>query len=68
MISLNTPNTSQQFQTGILVNRHIKVQAAAEATGYNAQYTSADQRSGVGGAGAGISWDPDRADCFLLRY
>jgi len=30
MFSFNTPNISQQFHTGILINQHITVQAAAE--------------------------------------
>ena len=47
MISFNSPNTSQQFHTGILVNRHITVQAAAEVTGYNIQYLRRMLRSGV---------------------
>jgi excisionase family DNA binding protein len=38
MISFNSPNISPQFHTGVLVNRHITVQAAAEVTGYNIQY------------------------------
>jgi len=38
MISFITPRFSQQSNTGILVNQHITVQAAAEATGYNIQY------------------------------
>ena len=47
MISFNSPNTSQQFHTGILVNRHITVQAAAEVTGYNIQYLRRMLRSGA---------------------
>jgi excisionase family DNA binding protein len=47
MFSFHSPNTSQQFYTGILVNRHITVQAAAEATGYNLQYLRRILRSGV---------------------
>ena len=47
MVSFNTPNTSQQFHNGILVNRHITVQAAAEVTGYNIQYLRRILRSGV---------------------
>jgi hypothetical protein len=38
MISFNSPNISQQSQTGILINRHITVQVAADVTGYNIQY------------------------------
>jgi len=38
MIALNTPNISQQLHTGVLINRHLTVQAAAGITGYNIQY------------------------------
>ena len=38
MTLFNTPYISQQTHTGILINRHLTVQAAAEATGYNIQY------------------------------
>ena len=38
MISINSPYISQQSQSGILINQHITVQAASEATGYNIQY------------------------------
>jgi hypothetical protein len=47
MFSFHSPNTSQQFHTGILVNRHITVQAPAEVTGYNLQYLRRILRSGV---------------------
>ena len=47
MISYNSPSISQQFHTGILVNRHITVQAAAETTGYNTQYLRRILRSGA---------------------
>jgi len=47
MISFNSLNTSQQFHTGILENRHITVQASAEATGYNIQYLRRMLRSGM---------------------
>jgi hypothetical protein len=46
MISFNSTNTSQQFHTGILVNRHITVQAAADVTGYN-KYLRRILRSGM---------------------
>ena len=38
MISFNFPNISEQSHTGIFINRHVTVQAAAEVTGYNIQY------------------------------
>ena len=46
MISFNTPYISQQPHTGILINRHLTVQAAAFATGYNMQYLRRLLRSG----------------------
>ena len=47
MFSFNSPNTSQQDHTGILVKQHITVQAAAEVTGYNIQYLRRILRSGA---------------------
>lgn len=47
MFSFNSPNTSQQFHTGILVNQHITVHAAAEVTDYNIQYLRRILRSGA---------------------
>ena len=47
MISFNTPSISQQSNTGIFINRHLTVQAAAEATGYNIQYLRRLLRSGM---------------------
>ncbi len=38
MISFNPPFISQQLHTGILINGHVTVQAAADVTGYNIQY------------------------------
>ena len=38
MISFNSLNKSQQPHTGILINQHLTVQAAADVTGYNIQY------------------------------
>ena len=38
MISFNFPNISPKSHTGILINAHITVQAAADVTGYNIQY------------------------------
>ena len=46
MASFNTPNISTQSHTGILVNGHVTVQAAAEVTGYNIQYLRRMLRSG----------------------
>ena len=46
MISFNFPSISQQFHTGILINGHVTVQAAADVTGYNIQYLRRLLRSG----------------------
>ena len=46
MISFNSKNISQQSHTGFLINGHVTVQAAAEATGYNIQYLRRLLRSG----------------------
>ena len=47
MIAFNTPYISQQPHTGILINRHVTVQAAADVTGYNIQYLRRLLRSGT---------------------
>ena len=47
MISFNSPSNSQQSNTGILINQHITVQAAADVTGYNIQYLRRMLRSGA---------------------
>jgi len=47
MISFNSPYISQQFHTGILIQRHLTVQAAADVTGYNIQYLRRILRSGT---------------------
>jgi len=47
MFCFNSPDFSQQFHTGIWINRHITVQAAAEVTGYNIQYLRRILRSGM---------------------
>lgn len=47
MISFNTQVTSQESILGILINRHVPVQAAAEFTGYNIQYLRRILRSGA---------------------
>ena len=46
MISFNTLNNSKQSQSGLLINGHVTVQAAAEVTGYNIQYLRRLLRSG----------------------
>ena len=46
MISFNSLNKSQQPHTGILINQHLTVQAAADVTGYNIQYLRRLLRSG----------------------
>ena len=70
MISFNTPNISQQFHTGILTNRHITVQAAAEVTGYNIQYLRRILRSGaLKGSKIGQMWliEMDALEAYLKR-
>ena len=47
MISLISPSISQQSNTGVFINQHITVQAAAEGTGYNIQYLRKMLRSGT---------------------
>ena len=57
MISFNTPCISQQSNTGIFINQHITVKAAAEFTGYNTQYLRRMLRSGaLGGIKIGQMW------------
>ena len=46
MIYFTTPNNSIQSHTGILINGHVTVQAAADVTGYNIQYLRRMLRSG----------------------
>jgi hypothetical protein len=46
MIYFNSPNISQQSHTAILINQHVTVQAASEATAYNIQYLRRLLRSG----------------------
>ena len=68
MISFKTPNSSQQFHTGILVNRHITVQAAVETTGYNIQYLRRILRSGgLRGVKIGQRWliEMDALEAYL---
>jgi len=47
MISFNFPNLSLQSHTGILLEKHISVQPAADATGYNMQYLRQMLRSAM---------------------
>jgi excisionase family DNA binding protein len=57
MISFNSPYISQQAHKGILINRYVTVQAAAEVTGYNIQYLRRLLRSGtLGGIKIGQLW------------
>ena len=68
MISFNSPNISQQSNTGVFINQHITVQAAAEATGYNIQYLRRMLRSGVlEGIKIGQMWliDMDALEAYL---
>jgi excisionase family DNA binding protein len=47
MISFNSSINSKQSNTGILINQHVTVQAAADVTGYNIQYLRRLLRSGT---------------------
>ena len=70
MISFNTHSISQQSNTGVFINRHITVQAAAEATGYNIQYLRRMLRSGaLKGIKIGQMWliDMDALEAHLKR-
>ena len=70
MILFNSPNISQQSHTGILLNRHISVQAAADVTGYNIQYLRRMLRSGsLEGIKIGQMWliDMDDLETYLKR-
>ena len=70
MISFNTPSISQQSNTGIFINQHITVQAAAEATGYNIQYLRRMLRSGaLEGVKIGQMWliEMDALDAYLMN-
>ena len=68
MISLNTPNISQKSHTGIFVNQHLTVQAAADVTGYNIQYLRRLLRSGtLEGVKIGQMWliDMESLEAYL---
>ena len=70
MISFNSPSIFQKSNTGILINQHITVQAAAEATGYNIQYLRRMLRSGtLRGIKIGQIWliEMDAFEAFLKR-
>ena len=70
MVSFNSPSISQQSKTGILINQHITVQAAAEATNYNIQYLRRLLRSGnLGGIKIGQVWliDKDAFEVYLEK-
>ena len=70
MISFNFPYISQQSNTGIFINQHITVQAAAEVTGYNIQYLRRMLRSGaLEGVKIGQMWliEMDALDAYLKR-
>jgi excisionase family DNA binding protein len=47
MITFNSPYISSESNKGILINRHLTVQAAADVTGYNIQYLRRLLRSGA---------------------
>ena len=52
-----SPNISHQSHTGILIKRHVTVQASADVTGYNIQYLRRLLRSGkLGGIKIGQIW------------
>jgi excisionase family DNA binding protein len=68
MVSFNSPSISQKSKTGILINQHITVQAAAEATGYNIQYLRRMLRSGaLKGVKIGQMWliDMEALETYL---
>jgi excisionase family DNA binding protein len=70
MISFNSTYISQQSHTGILINQHVTVQAAADVTGYNIQYLRRMLRSGVLiGIKIGQMWliEMDALEAYLKR-
>jgi excisionase family DNA binding protein len=69
MISFNSNYFSQQSHTGILINKHVTVYAAAEVTGYNIQYLRRMLRSGkLKGIKIGQIWliDMDAFKAYLM--
>ena len=70
MISFNSPNNSQQSNTGVFINQHITVQAASDVTGYNIQYLRRILRSGaLKGIKIGQMWliDMDALEAYIKR-
>ena len=70
MISFKSPYIPPQINTGILISKHITVQAAAEVTGYNIQYLRRILRSGVlRGIKIGQMWliEMESLEAYLQR-
>ena len=70
MIFFNSPYIFPQSNTGILISKHITVQAAAEVTGYNIQYLRRILRSGtLKGCKIGQMWliDMQALEAYLQR-
>ena len=70
MITFNSPYISPESNKGILINGHLTVQAAADATGYNIQYLRSILRSGaLVGIKIGQMWliDMDAIEAYLKR-
>ena len=70
MFSINSPSISPQSHTGILVNRHVTVQAASISTGYNIQYLRRMLRSSaLMGIKIGQMWliAMDALEAYLKR-
>lgn len=70
MVWFNSSYISQQSHTGILINKHITVHAAAEVTGYNIQYLRRMLRSGaLEGIKIGQIWliEMDSLETYLQR-
>jgi len=70
MVSFNTPNISQQLNTGVFTHQHITVQSAANVTGYNIQYLRRMLRSGaLKGVKIGQMWliEMDALETYLKR-
>jgi len=70
MISFNSLIISQKSNTGVLINHHITVHAAAKVTGYNIQYLRRMLRSGVlKGVKIGQMWmiEMDALETYIKR-
>ena len=70
MFSFNSTNIFPQNQTGILLEKHISVQAASDVTGYNIQYLRRILRSGtLEGVKIGQMWliEIDALEVYLRR-